>query len=227
MKEKGYNHVEYHVEYEEDQVIDKEFWPQASSERNLEGKGILKWYNFLPWKKFIHLLPKLRYLRGSKAKISLTTFDEINKVCQQIFEGNKTFFRYRVQVDLLAHYIGTKILEQIYIIQKDQRKDPLSQILEDQEEQFKIWDRMKTIKEIFQDLSEKYTEGFITQKQLDFHIKKYISTFEDSEDRVKMADIIEKMIQNGEVHRAEGRIRARKNYSNQQKIKESKLQTVK
>ena len=187
MKEKGKDFAEY---TEKDYMVDEESWPEASPERNLEGNGVPKWYNFLPWDKFIHLLPKLRYLRGSKAKISLTTFDEINKVCQQIFEGDKSFFRYRVQVDLLAHYIGTKMLEQIYIIQKGRKKDPLSQILEDQETQYKIWDRMKTVKEVFQDLSEKYAEGFITQKQLNSHVEKYISTFEEAEDRVKMADII-------------------------------------
>jgi hypothetical protein len=222
MKEKPSDHVEYD---EYDKMTDEESWPAASPERNLEGKGKPKWYDFLPWEKFVQYLPRLRYLRGSKARFTITTFDEINKVCQQIFECNKSFFRFRTQVDLLAHYIGTKILEQIYVVQRGEKKYPLSKLLEEQEEQFKIWDQMKTVKEIFQGFYEKKVEGFITEKEFDGHVERYISTFESSEDRVKMAMILDKMEDGDEYKKAKDRVR--KNFQNKQLAIEKGIHTVK
>ncbi len=221
MKEKAKDGVEYNID---DQMEDNELWPAASSERNLEGKGVPKWYDFLPWEKFVPFLPKLRYLRGSKAKFSITTFDEINKVCQQIFECNKSFFRFRTQVDLLAHYIGSKILEQIYVIQKGEKKYPLSQLLEEQETQFQIWDQMKTVKEIFQGLYEKKIEGFMSEEEFDGYIQKYIDTFETGEDRIKMAMVLDKMEDGDEYKKAKDRIR--KNFKNKQTAIEKGIHVV-
>ncbi len=221
MKEKGRDHVEY---TENDPMTDTETWPTASPDRNLEGKGKPKWYDFLPYEKFANYLPMLRYVRGSKAKISITTFDEVNKVCQQLFECNKSFFRFRVQVDLLAHYIGTKILEQIYIVQKGKKKYPLSQLLEDQEKQFEIWDQMKTVKELFANLCEKMADGFLTETEFDHHVEKYIATFSTADDRIKMAMVIDLMLDRGEVGKAKDRLR--KNRANRQRAYEKGIQIV-
>lgn len=215
----------------EDQNSDNEIWPKSDSkkvktETEIDGKGKKKWYDFLPYHDFVDLLPMLRYVRGAKTKISITTFDEVGKVCQQIFECNKSFFRFRVQVDLLAHYIGTKILEQIYIIKKNIKPYPLSKLLEEQEEQFKIWDQMKTIKELFATLCEKKVSGFITKKEMDDLVAKYIATFEDASDRVKMSDILDLMIQNGEEKKAMERINKRDSYGVKQRQKEYGIQEV-
>jgi hypothetical protein len=161
MRVQGRDHAE-HMMTDDDLIYDNENWPNVKTgkeERDIEGKGKPKWYLMLPYDEFVPHLPKLRYLRGSKAKFSITTFDEINKVCQEVFECNKSFFRFRSQVDLLAHYIGTKILEQVYVVQRGYKKYPLSILLEEQEEQFKIWDQMKTVKEIFQ--------SFVKNSQMD------------------------------------------------------------
>ena len=103
-KERGVN------EYES---VDDEHWPKAesSSKRNskndkpdedIQGKGKIKWYDRLPYNDFVDDLPMLRYVRGARAKIHITTFDEINKSNQQIFECNKSFFRYRHNFHKLA-----------------------------------------------------------------------------------------------------------------------------
>lgn len=218
MRVQGRERAEHTTE--DDLISDNEEWPSVKGDRDLEGKGRPKWYLMLPYDEFVPHLPKLRYLRGSKAKFSITTFDEINKVCQEVFECNKSFFRFRSQVDLLAHYIGAKILEQVYVVQNGNKKYPLSVLLEEQEEQFKIWDQMKTVKEIFQSFCEKYADGFMTQEELDGHIEKYVNTFDDPENRIKMAVIIEKMIADGEVRKAKDRLR--KNYGNLQREKEAK-----
>lgn len=221
MKEIAKDHAIFD---ESDLMSDTENWPSASPERNLEGKGKSKWYEKLPYNKFVDLLPQLRYLRGSKAKFTITTFDEINKVCQQIFECHKSFFRFRSQVDLLAHYIGTKILEQVYIIHKNYPQNPLSKILEEQEAQFKIWDQMKTVKEIFQSLCEKYVEGFMTREELDRHLDLYVSTFSSEEDRIKMMKVVDGMMDENAFGRAKER--NRKNYENRQRAIEKGIQVV-
>ncbi|MFA7218213.1 MAG: hypothetical protein WC057_06425 [Dehalococcoidales bacterium] len=215
----------------EDENIDYENWPKtqpkkAKTKSGIDGKGKIKWYDRLPYDKFVDDLPMLRYVRGSKTKISITTFDEIGKVCQQIFECNKSFFRFRVQVDLLAHYIGTKILEQIYIVKKGKKKYPLSQLLEDQEQQFLVWDQMKTIKELFSSLCEKRAQGFITKKEMDNLVEKYISTFDEIDHRIKMSSVLDLMIEHGEEHKAKERIRQKDYYKNKQKKKEYGIQGV-
>jgi len=215
----------------EDENIDYENWPKVKSkkvktESEIDGKGKIKWYNRLPYDQFVNDLPMLRYVRGSKTKISITTFDEIGKVCQQIFECNKSFFRFRVQVDLLSHYIGAKILEQIYIVKKGKKKYPLSQLLEDQEQSFLVWDQMKTIKELFASLCEKKSQGFITEAEMDELVAKYISTFDEADHRVKMSSVLDLMLERGEEYKAKERIRQKDYYKNKQKKKEYGIQGV-
>jgi len=215
----------------EDENIDYENWPKVKSkkvktESEIDGKGKIKWYNRLPYDQFVNDLPMLRYVRGSKTKISITTFDEIGKVCQQIFECNKSFFRFRVQVDLLSHYIGAKILEQIYIVKKGKKKYPLSQLLEDQEQSFLVWDQMKTIKELFASLCEKKSQGFITEAEMDELVAKYISTFDEADHRVKMSSVLDLMLERGEEYKAKERIRQKDYYKNKQKKKEYGVQGV-
>jgi hypothetical protein len=221
MKEKA---SDYTVIDEDGSVTDNESWPTADSNRNLEGKGKAKWYEKLPYDKFVEDLPMLRYVRGSKAKFTITTFDEINKACQQLFECNKSFFRFRTQVDLLAHYIGTKILEQIYIVRKGKKKYALSQLLEEQEKQFEIWDQMKTVKELFSSLYEKKIEGFVTEKEFDMHVQRYINTFSSPDDRIKMAQVLDRLEETGESIKARDRVR--KNFANKQKAFEKGISAV-
>jgi hypothetical protein len=189
----------------EDELIDREHDNELPN--RIEGKGKPIWYKFLHYNEWVQYLPSLRYIRGSRAKFSITTFDEINKAAQQVFECNKSFFRFRAQVDLLAHYIGTKILEEIYVTQKGIMKDPLSKILEEQESQFLVWDRMKAVSEIFQNLCEKRAQGFITEQEMDEHVDRYISIFESKEDRNKMLLKIDIMLQSGEMFKAKERTR--------------------
>ena len=227
-KERGVN------EYES---VDDEHWPKAESpskrnskndkpDEDIQGKGKIKWYDRLPYNDFVDDLPMLRYVRGARAKIHITTFDEINKSNQQIFECNKSFFRYRVQVDLLAHYIGSKMLEQIYIVKKNNKKYPLSELLEEQEKQFETWDQMKTIKELFSSLSEKKANGFITDQEMDELVDKYINTFEDADSRIKMAGVLDLMIAQGEEFKAKERLRKKEAYQNRQKQKEYEIEVL-
>jgi len=208
----------------DDPLTDHEVWPAAAPSRNIDGKDKVKWYEHIDYPKFTKKIPMLRYMRGSKAKISITTFDEINKVCQQLFECNKSFFRFRVQVDLLAHYIGTRILEQIYIVKQGKKRYPLSQLLEDQENQFEIWDQMKTVKELFAGLCDKKAEGFITDGEMSGFVQRYIDTFSSKDDRVKMAMVIDSMIDKGEMNRA--RDRMRKKYARAQIEKDKGIKVV-
>lgn len=210
---------------------DSENWPVSKSgkvktETDLDGKGKIKWHERLPYSDFVDDLPMLRYVRGSKTKISITTFDEIGKVCQQIFECNKSFFRFRVQVDLLSHYIGARILEQIYIARKNRKKHPLAVVLEGKEKQYEIWDQMKSVKEIFSALCEKKADGFISDDEMDSLVEEYIGTFENPDDRIKMAEVIDVMLRNGEEVKASERLRQRKLYGLKQRKKEEELQEV-
>lgn len=214
------------------ETVDNENWPKTQTKKkskgdeDINGKGKVKWYNKLPYADFVEDLPMLRYVRGARAKIHITTFDEINKVDQQIFECHKSFFRFRAQVDLLAHYIGSKILEQIYIVKKNHKKYPLSDLLEEQEKQFEIWDQMKTVKELFSNLCEKKENGFITDEEMKELVDKYIDTFSDPDSRIKMASVLDFMIEQGEEFKAKERLRKKETYKNRQKQKEYEIEVL-
>lgn len=181
--------------------------------RNLEGKDRPKWYAMLPYDEFVPHIPKLRHIRGSKAKVHIDTFDETSKVCQQIFECNKSFFRFRAQVDLLAHYLGTKILEQIYVVRAGKSKDPLSEILEEMEPQYIIWDQMKTVKDIFKDLCEKLSQNVLSESEFLGYLSRYVRSFALDENGKKMEKIILEMLEKSsgeeEVKKIKERLRKR------------------
>jgi hypothetical protein len=208
-----------------DPNIDTDEWPPSPAPRNLEGKDRPKWYEMLPYDQFAQYLPQLRYVRGSKAKFSITTFQEISDVAQEIFEKNKSFFRFRVQVDLLAHYIGVKMLEHIYISRCGHKKSRLSELLESNEQQFAIWDQMKTVKEIFASILEKRIQGFVSEEEFEATVERYIDTFDEKSDRIKMAQIIDFLIDDGAVRKAKERVR--KNHENKQRAKEAGIRGVK
>lgn len=225
MKEKPNKHGIIDDQSIEDQNTDTEDWPSSPAHRNLEGRGKPKWYEMLPYEDFAPHLPQLRYVRGSKAKFSITTFQEINDLCQEIFEKNKSFFRFRVQVDLLAHYIGTKILEHLYVTNRGLPKNKLAQLLEEREKQFAIWDRMKTVKEIFASLCEKRIEGFVSEDEFEAEIGDYIATFDTEIDRMKMAQIVDILLERKAMEKAKDR--TRKRFERTQEAKEKGIKAVK
>jgi hypothetical protein len=107
-----------------------------------------KWYDYIPFDKLKELLPRLKNIRGSKAKIQFEGFKITSDNNKTIFERNKTFGS-RAQVDFMAWYIGSKFLEIIYFKMDGFAKTKLSLLLESQEEEFRVYDDMKTTKEIF------------------------------------------------------------------------------
>lgn len=190
-----------------DPMVDTDFYGLPTADPKKKHKGP-KWYEMINYSpEFIEELPKLRYIRGSKSRFTIVTFEQTDRSCQSIFECNKFFFRFRSQVDMIAHYLGTKILEEIYMTRRGIKKSALSELLEKKEKVFKIWDEMKCIKGIFGDLMEKYVEGFIENRELEAEIDELVGTFSDKNEQKKMRAIIEKMKNEGEAYKAKDRLR--------------------
>ena len=189
-----------------------------AEERNLEGKGKVKWVELLDLQKAAPYLPILRHIRGSKARIAFTMFKEIDDMAQSIFEKNKSFFRFRTQVDIMAYYLGIKQVEHLYLTCKGFGKSKLSELLESLEEDYRIYDDMKTCKEKFKSDLEKYYEGFITDDELFRRRQQYIDIFSgfsgDSPGNLpeKMKKIFDEMMDESDLLKAKERIRKRESY---------------
>lgn len=134
------------------------------------------WYQLIDYDTIIPLLPQLKNTRGGKSKLTIDIFSATNLVLQAIFEKNHNRFMVRGQVNTLAMYIGAKFLEQAYLIKKGVPMDPLSKLLEEQEPDHELWDRMKTIRESCQACIDKYAEGIITRETMDHRIKRFRDT---------------------------------------------------
>jgi hypothetical protein len=186
--------------------------------RNLEKGKKQKWYDVIDFKKMVPLLPMLRRVRGSKKNVTIPVFTELNDSAQSIFERNKTLFRFRTQVDLMAYYWGMRVLEQIYLVHKGLPVSRLSKLLEDKEARYAVYDDMKTVKELFQKDMERFKEGIVGEEEVHKHWTEYLATFENAEDRGIMNGVLEKMLAEGEEDKARDRVRKRSEY-NRSKLK--------
>jgi len=165
--------------------------------------------NIINYDLMIPMLPTLKHVRGAKEKVQIYTFKEISDTCEEIFQKNHSVFQSRSQVDRLCHYWGAKVMEQIFLVMKGWPKSKLSLILEAQEPQFKLYDDLKTIKEIIRNYTEKYSQGLMTEKELHEHVTLYLDACPDENSRQKLLLIIENMLDEGEVKKAQDRLRKR------------------
>ena len=209
MKKKGREHAEWE-DIKEDEVIEKDL------PVNTDNK---KWYDFLPLAKIKDLLPVLRYVRGSKEKIQFDGFKITAENNISIFEKNHHFFNSRQQVDRVAWYIGSKMLEIIYLRHGGLKKTKLTEFLESQEEFYRIYDQLKIVKETFTGLVEKYQEGFLTDEELDRHAEGFLKVFSYKEDKIKAGRLLDQMLSEKEIRKTKDRLRQREYRSFEGKAK--------
>jgi hypothetical protein len=192
----------------EEEGVDNDFH-ESPPKRNLEGKGKIKWYEMIDYKKIIPLLPVLRNIRGSKTKINLWMFSEIDNACQSMFERNKSFFRFRAQVDIFCFYLGSKMMEQIFLLNNGFPKSKLSLMLEACEKEYLIYDEMKILKEKFKTDLEKFWEGYISDEEIYAKQAQYVQVLSEAQNQRKMAKIFDDMIGQENNTRIKDRLRKR------------------
>ena len=181
--------------------------------RNLEKGQKKKWYDVIDFKKMVPLLPMLRRVRGSKKNVTIPVFTELNDSAQSIFERNKTLFRFRTQVDLMAYYWGMRVMEQIYLVHRGLPVSKLSKLLESKEQRYEMYDNMKTVKELFQKDIERFHEGIMPEDEVYKHWDEYLKTFDSDTDRSTINKLFESMLDRGENVKARDRIRKRAEYN--------------
>ena len=219
MKEKPTDHIRTDHEIDsENEDKDWQDWPETKEEkdtvaRNLENGKKMKWYDVIDLRKMIPLLPVLRRIRGSKKNITIPIFSELNDSMQSVFEHNKTFFRFRTQVDLLAYYLGARILEQIYFTHKGLPVSKLSKLLEAREESYRVRDDMKTVKELFQKDVEAFQNLLISPEILQANFNDYLAIFDTPEDKKRIKEVMEGMLDGSELDKARDRARKRVEYN--------------
>jgi len=200
MKQKGREHANWTSELKSDDNIEKEL-PSSKDDK--------KWYDFIPLAKIKDLLPVLRYVHGYKSKVQFDGFAITSENNKTIFERNKHFYHSQGQVDRVAWYIGSKMMELIYLKHNGLKKTKLTEWLESQEESYRVLDQMKIVKETLNGLIEKWQEGFVTDEELDAHAETFLKVFTVKEDRIKMGKMLDQMMSEREIKRTKDRLRQR------------------
>lgn len=201
MRQKGNRQSDWSELLHEDSVIEKD----------LPKRGDKKWYDYIPVAQIKDLLPKLRYIRGSKDKIQFDGFRITSENNQSIFEKNHYFFASRSQVDRLAWYIGSKILEQIFLKFNGFKVSKLSRVMEEDVENYHVYDQMKIVKETFKKLVEKHVEGFVSDDELTRHGERFLAAFDDKNDKIKVGKILDSLVSEHGISQARDRLRKRNN----------------
>jgi hypothetical protein len=206
MKKQGRDHAEW-----------EEIKEDLNVEKDLPTKNDKKWYDLIPLKQIKDMLPRLRYVRGAKDKIQFDGFKITSENNNSIFERNKSYYSSKAQIDRLAWYIGSKMLEIIYTKHGGFSKGKLSEILEAQEEEFKTYDQMKIIKETFADLVKKNLEGYVTEEELEAHASRFLGVFSEKSRCIKVGKILDTLLTDREIYKAKDALRKRvsRNYEAQ------------
>lgn len=118
----------------------------------------------------------------------------------------------------MSYYIGAKIVEHLYLTCKGFGKSKLSELLESLEEEYRVYDDMKTCKEKFRSDLEKYCEGFVTDEELFERRQQYIEIFSGFSGvspgnlPEKMTKIFDEMMGERDLFKAKERIRKKESY---------------
>ena len=200
MKQKGREYANWTSELKTDENIEK------TLPVNGENK---KWYDYIPLARIKDLLPVLRYVHGLKSKVQFDGFAITSENNKTIFERNKHFFHSVGQVDRVAWYIGSKMLDLIYLKHNGLKKTKLTEWLESQEDIYRTLDQMKIVKETLNGLIEKWQEGYVTDEELDQHAEAFLKVFTVKDDRIKMGKMLDQMMSEKEILRTKNRLRQR------------------
>jgi hypothetical protein len=173
-------------------------------------KDTKPWYSseYINWEVVANKMPKLKNVHGSKRKIQFSTFSEIWKDGQQIFECNRDFFRYRAEVDMMAHYLGIRLLQHRFILMKGIARDPLSDLIESKEYKMECLDKLDVVHDVANKLFEAHVNGFLSKQEMMDEIEEYIATLDD-EWKEKAYNVIDHMLDTGGLQRAKDRLRQR------------------
>jgi hypothetical protein len=144
---------------------------------------------------------------GRNQSVKFKTYFETAGECQRLFDRNKGTFATRDQVDALAHYVGARLMWELF--KNGMPRTKLSILLEEREPEMVALSQMQHIKTVVQSLMEMGTD-VISEDELDERCVTFIETFTDKRYRIQMAKILDELGSEGEMHRMDSRLRTRK-----------------
>jgi hypothetical protein len=169
-----------------------------------------RWVDYIDFDNMVPLMPRLKKARGAKCKVQLWTFDTLRIDRQEIFDKTKGEFSYLTQIDVMAHYIGMRILQEVFVVRRGFKKSRISQLIETWEKDFMRFDEMKLVRESCDYVLEQFIDGIILEDECKVRLKALINCIPIEADRKKMAEMIDKEIGETDLQRIKDRIRKRK-----------------
>lgn len=189
-------------------------WKTLEECENESMIGKKKWYDLIPIDKIKDGLPMLKYVRGAKSKIQFDGFLITAQNNQAIFDRGKGIFHSRSQIDRIAWYIGSKILQLIFDKEHKVSNDKLTKLMESQEKENMLYDQFKIIKVSFEKLIEKHIQGYVTAEELKKKAMEFLKVFEEPENVEKVKQILEELLSESSIIRVKGRLRKEKSRKN-------------
>ena len=152
------------------------------------------------------IFPIMQTIKGSKSKVQFETYSEKVADIEQIFDNYGHVFRSKAQLNALAHYIGTSILQWKFIVMNGKGLSVLSQRIAEQEPKRNFRGTLMKLHDEIKLSIDHYHAGIIDNKELCKEMNEFVEIFKDKEERVVARRYVETLVESGEVER--GRVRS-------------------
>ena len=161
---------------------------------------------------------------GARTKLQFTQFPSVCQNNRQIFDTTK-IFKTMSQVDALAHKIGSDFLQYFFIIRKNIPLSRQSLRFVERENEHNFRGQLFLFQQEVKALCDYLNKKIISDVDFDRNIDELIDDFETKKERNIAAEVVDHMLETGELARSKGRIRTRNH--REYTLKQSEIHEVK
>lgn len=174
------------------------------------------------WMKLLHpaiekmseenrtMWPLMQTIKGSKTRIQFDTYSETAQDMEQIFDNFSHIFRSKAQLNALAHYIGTNILQHKLIVLGGKGISRFSQRLKDHEQKRNFHGELSKLHDEIKLSIDHFYAGIIDEKDLEEDMQDYVKCFNNPEDQKVAERFLSTLLETGEMERGRARMGMRK-----------------
>jgi len=163
-------------------------------------------------------LPMLKNLRGSKKKLQTQVFSEVDQIFDSIFQKNKSIFMTKGHVVQHLIYVAARMGEMMYLVNKNFERDALSIVLEENEELYKLYDKLDTVIETVKYFCEQKYQGRLSPDAFQKQLNKLIRTFKEGDEQKMAIAQIEDLLENDEDLKVKERLKKRRQRASEEKV---------
>jgi CRISPR/Cas system CSM-associated protein Csm2 small subunit len=146
---------------------------------------------------------------GARSKLQFTQYPTVCQNNRQIFDTTG-IFKTMSQVDSLAHKTGSDILQYIFVVRKNIKLSRRSIRFKEREKERNFRGQLHCLQQDVRDLCDHFNKGVISENALDKGLVDLIEDFEVEIEQKIAANIVDDLINSGEIEKSKGRLATRK-----------------